>query len=330
MHDIITIGSATRDAFFEGITFDYHHQDKDLPTGEVLCLPLGGKMQVKQVTFTTGGAGTNAAVTFARQELYTGAIVRVGNDISGQEIKRELAQEGVDVSLIQQDATLPTSYSVVLMAQGAERTILAFNGAGGNIDPALVPWTALQTRWLYLDSLAGSEEILKQALALKQQKGTKLVWNPGTKDLALGLDALKPYLGSLDIFLANKEELSELLGIPYDQETEIFKKLDELVQGVAIMTKGPKGVVVSDGKTMYQAGIFPEKALVDRTGAGDAFGSGFVVGYIQGGIEQGIRVASANSTSKLEQLGSKAGILRKDDLADPRWAQLEITTSQFT
>jgi len=96
------------------------------------------------------------------------------------------------------------------------------------------------------------------------------------------------------------------------------------------MTKGPKGVVVSDGKTIYQAGIFPERALVDRTGAGDAFGSGFVVGFLRGGISEGIRVACANSTSKLEHLGSKAGILCKDDLADPRWSNLSITTSQIS
>lgn len=325
MFDVVTIGSATRDAFFEGITFDYHHGDAHMPTGEGVCFPLGSKLQVKNVTFTTGGAGTNAAVTFARQGLVTAAIVRLGNDVSGEEVSRELAREGIDISLLQVDKDLPTSYSVILMAERAERTILAFNGAGGSINSDEVDWQNMQTQWLYLDSISASEEILKRAVELKQRTGTKLAWNPGTKDLALGLEALKPYLGALDVFLANQEEIAALLNIPYDQEDKIFSTLDGLIPGIAIMTKGPKGVVVSDGKIRYSAGTFPEQSLVDRTGAGDAFGSGFVVGLLRGGIEEGLRVGSANSTSVLEHIGAKGGILKKEALSEERWAHVEIT-----
>lgn len=327
MFDVITIGSATRDAFFEGAEYDYHHKDAHMSTGEGLCLALGAKLSVKRVTFTTGGAGTNAAVTFARQGLKTGAIIRVGNDVSGEEISRELGKEGIDTSLVQKDPALPTSYSVILMAQNAERTILAFEGAGSSIDSQEVPWDTLDTKWLYLDSISGSEEILKKATELKQRKGSKLAWNPGGKDLALGLEVLGPHLASLDIFMANQEELASLLAIPYEQEKNIFKALDTLIPGIAIMTKGPKGAMVSDGKILYTAGVFPEKALVDRTGAGDAFGSGFIVGFMQEGIAKGVRLGSANSTSVLESVGAKSGILSKEALEDPRWSNLSITQS---
>lgn len=324
MVDVITIGSATRDAFFEGIQFDYHHKDQHLPTGKGVCLPLGSKLQVDKVTFTSGGAGTNAAVTFARQGLASAALARLGSDINGKEIARELEHEGIATSLLQYDSVLPTSYSVILMEKNAERTILAFSGAGGSINAKEVPWETMEAQWVYLDSLGGNEDILKNAVKLKQQKKIKLAWNPGTKDLALGLKTLKPYLASLDVCLANQEEIAALLGIPYKKEEEIFKAFDALVPGIAIMTKGPQGVIVSDGKERYQAGIFPEKALVDRTGAGDAFGSGFVVGLLRGGIEEGLRLGSANSTSVLEHIGAKEGILRKDDLQDKRWSNLAV------
>lgn len=329
MYDIITIGSATRDAFFEGIEFDYlaknahSHEDKEL------CLPLGAKMSAKKVTFTTGGAGTNAAVTFARLGLKTAAIVRVGEDVSGEEVKRNLTREGVDISFIQMHPLLPTSYSVILMAEKAERTILVFKGAGGALEADAAPWNTLKTKWFYLDSLSRNEEILKRVADFKQAQGVKIAWNPGTDDLAMGLARLTPYLSYIDIFIANAEEASTLVGIPSSDEEALFKRIDELIGGIAIMTMGPQGVMVSDGKTIYHAGTFPEKQLIDRTGAGDAFGSGFVFGYLGSGIREGIRVGSANSTSVLEHVGAKEGILYAADLENERWQHLDIVASLF-
>ena len=77
------------------------------------------------------------------------------------------------------------------------------------------------------------------------------------------------------------------------------------------MTKGSKGVIVSDGKFLYGAKIIRSKA-VDRTGAGDAFGSGFVSEfYRSGNIEKAIQLATANAASCLNQWGAKNGLLKK-------------------
>lgn len=328
MYTIVTIGSATRDAFFEGLELDYHADDEHIWTHKGICLPLGSKVKASQVTFTTGGAGTNAAVTFARQGFMNATITRVGSDVSGEEIKRELQREGVDTSFVQVDATLPTNYSVILMAKDAERTILVFRGASAALDSKQIALQAFETEWFYLNSLSGNIAILEEVLALKHKKGTKIAWNPGEDDLKKGLEFLRPYLRQVDIFLGNQEEISKLLGVPYEEEEVIFKKIDEIIDGIAIMTKGPKGAILSDGRTVYKAGTFPEKTLVDRTGAGDAFGSGFLAGFIRGGIEEGLRTASANSTSVLEYVGAKAGILRKEELANERWAGLPITKSE--
>jgi len=91
------------------------------------------------------------------------------------------------------------------------------------------------------------------------------------------------------------------------------------------MTEGNKGVLVSDGKNIYSAGIFRGK-LVDRTGAGDAFGSGFVAGIIEkNNIEYAIRLGSANATSVVEKIGAQAGILTKGEFEkSERWQKFEI------
>ena len=79
------------------------------------------------------------------------------------------------------------------------------------------------------------------------------------------------------------------------------------------MTKGPAGVAVSDGKNIYKAGI-PPSDIIDRTGAGDAFSSGFVSEFIRSNdTVKAIQFATVNASSVVAKVGSKAGILKKGD-----------------
>ncbi len=117
--------------------------------------------------------------------------------------------------------------------------------------------------------------------------------------------------------------------LPYNAEKEIFQRLDSWVRGVAVMSKGPQGVMVSDGRNIFSAGI-PDSDLVDRTGAGDAFGSGFVAGLIQKGdwkkdpsvIEHAIQLGTANATATCQQLGAKNGLLKKGEWGP--WKRIEV------
>ena len=155
----------------------------------------------------------------------------------------------------------------------------------------------------------------------------------------MGLKKLMPLLQKTKVAILNREEAAYLTGINYQKEKEIFKKLDKAIDGIAIMTEGNKGVMVSDGKFIYSAGIFKGKS-VDRTGAGDAFASGFVAGLIQKNskilnpkshilnsevIKYAIRLGSANATSVIEKIGATKGILnRKEFKTNKRWQNFKI------
>jgi sugar/nucleoside kinase (ribokinase family) len=95
------------------------------------------------------------------------------------------------------------------------------------------------------------------------------------------------------------------------------------------MTDGPRGVHTSDGVRIYTAGIFENKQLVSRAGAGDAFGSGFVAGLMdREDIAYAMRFASANATSVTEHMGTHEGVLtRAQFVKDARWKKLNITAS---
>lgn len=112
------------------------------------------------------------------------------------------------------------------------------------------------------------------------------------------------------------------MGLGFDKEEEIFKAMDEIVDGIFIMTKGHDGVAVSDGKNIYSAGV-PDSPIVERTGAGDAFISGFVAEYSRSSdIVKSIQLATANSSSVVTQYGAKAGILKKGNTGP--WPLVEV------
>jgi len=369
--DVITIGSATRDVFLKSEGFEIR-KHSDSPTGVEQCFPLGSKIEVKEVVFATGGGGTNAAVTFARQGLKTGCVGVVGDDLNGKEIIKELKNEKVNPFFSVHKGN-STAYSVILVHPNAERTILSYKGEGQHFSPReievsrranLVRYLGksekrldlllgkLKAKWFFFDSMGGSWDLLQRAFEYTTARNFKIAFNPGGRELVLGLEKLKPYLAETDIFSVNKEEGEALLksegagpasphphraqsadlravgGPPVESPAQkdpeiILKELDKLVKGTVVLTLGPEGVLVSDKKNVYRAGT-PDSPRVERTGAGDAFVSGFVSQYIlsEGDIIKSIQFATANASSVVAQYGPKAGILKKDDWGP--WELVEV------
>ncbi|OGM98751.1 MAG: hypothetical protein A2915_04705 [Candidatus Yanofskybacteria bacterium RIFCSPLOWO2_01_FULL_41_34] len=326
MYDIVSIGSTTRDVFINADNFRSANMP-DFSTGKALCFPLGSKIEIYKIVFTSGGGGTNTAVTFAKQGLATACIGVIGNDLNGQEILNELEKEGIETKYFQKHDDDFTAYSVILVDSLGERTILSYKGEGQHFDVNKIAFGQLQTKWLFLDSLGGHYNLLEQAVNWAVANNIKLAINPGGKELDHGLEKLKPLLRNFLIVIMNQEEAARLTGIDYNEEEEIFKFMDEIIGGIFVMTKGPEGVVVSDGKNVYQAGV-PDSPIVERTGAGDAFSSGFISEYIRSGdISKAIQFATANASSVVTQYGAKAGILKKDDWGP--WPLVTVSSSSF-
>lgn len=300
MFDIISIGSATRDVLLESAGLDH-------------AVP-GSKIEIKKLALATGGGGTNYAVTFARQGLKTACIGAIGKDPNGQEILSELASEGVDTSLFQQHDDDMTAYSVILVYPSGERTILSYKGEGQHFSAAQIDFSKLQSKWLFLDSLGGHYDFFEALINHAVKNNIKIACNPGGKELAHGLEKLKQLLKEIDIFLVNKEEAASLA-----------PDLRPYIKGIVSISDGHNGVTVWDKETSYTAGV-PDSPVVERTGAGDAFGSGFVSEFIRSNnIEKAIQFGTANASSVVTQFGAKAGILKKGDWGP--WPLVTVTQS---
>lgn len=325
--DVITIGTATRDAFLKSKEFK-RISTPEYQSGEGLCLPAGAKIEVDDIIFATGGGATNSAVTFARQGYHTACVCKIGDDVSGHEVIANLKSEGVSTIFAVQDENFKTAYSILLLSDSGERTILVYRGASEHFEASDINLRTLQAKWFYI---AGSIPVKIVGAVLDQAKGigAKTAINPSRSQINLGLKGFGDILKKINVLIINREEGAYLTGIDYKREDKIFRILDEYVNGMVVLTDGPKGSLVSDGKNIYKAGIYKEQIVADRTGAGDAFGSGFVSGLIvdEKNIERAIMLASANAASVVESVGAKAGIISKDDFEkNPRWKKLQIST----
>lgn len=325
--DIVAIGSITFDSYYE--TKFKIVKDPATATGQAYLVPLGEKMGINDVYLTLGGNAANAAVTFANQNLKTGIFAEVGDDAVGEELITKLKDKRVETRFMRY-SKLPTARSVIML-QGAERTILSYHGAINDFSLKNAPWSKLQARWWYVSLPGESYKLLGELLKVAKRLRIKVALNPSFKHMSEGRKALLKHLKDISFLAVNNEEAALLTGISFGKREELCKKLSQLTPGVVAVTSGPKGVIVADGRFIYRAGTFKEKKLVDRTGAGDAFASGFVSGLVKkNNIEYAIRLATANATSTVEEIGATEGLLEKGEFEkSARFRSLKITKEKI-
>lgn len=304
---IIAVGAAVQDVFLS-------HSDEFKPVSDTktheqfMRLELGAKADVNNITFSTGGGATNAAVTFARQGLHSVFMGMLGHDPAGRAVLDVLDHEGVDTTHVRFSHKYNTGYSVLLLAPSGERTILTYRGASTHYHLRDFQLKGLSADWLYVSTLSGNFDVLHTLFTEARKSNIKIMFNPGKKELEHPAK-LKSLLDDVEILCLNRDEAAQIVeGTSLEEQV---RHLHHYVP-VAIVSDGPNGIMASDQATIVRAGIYQDVRVVDRTGAGDAFGSGFLSQWVQGkGLVDSIIFASANSTSVVNHIGAKTGILPK-------------------
>jgi ribokinase len=163
--------------------------------------------------------------------------------------------------------------------------------------------------WVYATTMKGDFETLRQIFLQAKSSGARVAYNPGKKELT-DSGKLMNLLPMVDVLITNREEMMKI--VPGEHSIEMIKQAVKLVPIVAI-TDGANGAVASDGQQLVVAGIYNNlRPTVDRTGAGDAFGSGFVVRLAEGkSLRDAVHFGSANASEVCQAIGTKTNILRK-------------------
>lgn len=270
-------------------------------------LIIGSKVDIDKLDFEVGGGGTNAAVSFARfghETIYFGNLAR---DVAGEAVLACLDDENIDSSYVE-FVRGGTGCSVILLdAKSGEHTILTHRGVSGkfgNLNPDDLELAAPD--WLYITTLYGDFATLEAFLKKARKFGIKIMFNPGKQELVEPAKVLK-ILKYVDVLLTNKREAAQI--VPGVLLAELLVHLAAYCPTV-IITDGEMGSIATNHDESYRLGVYEQVKLRDATGAGDAFGSGFLASLAAGNsFKNSLHYAAANSASVVQKYGAKAGIL---------------------
>lgn len=305
MFDILTLGSATLDILVKSkgeirAHKKNHHQHLDI------AYHLGSKILIEDLEFNSGGGGTNTAVAFSRLGLKTAFLGVLGHDVNGEFVALDLRKENVEfLGKVKQGKT---GLSIILPGKN-DRTILAYKGVND-----LLYWhdihLPIETRWVYISTMLGESFNTAEKLAFYlKQYGTKVAFNPSLYLAKQGISKLKGILSMSDIVLMNREEAQALTG--EKQTKQILNKLSNTTNGIIVITDGNKEIYAKAGNQIYTKKPRNMK-VVDATGAGDAFASGFVYGIMKGkGVQTALDYGYSEAEAVLGAIGAKNNLLRR-------------------
>jgi sugar/nucleoside kinase (ribokinase family) len=283
-------------------------------------LPLPGELQlVDDMLLSTGGCAANVAMDLAQLGARVAVAGKVGNDVFANFVRQELEAKGVDVNGIRLSATAPTSRTVILPVIGEDRRYIHAAGANAELRLTDVDLNQVaQARVLYVGGyllFPGFEPAqLANLFRFAQERGILTVLDVAGPKAEQGLQPLVPVLPFTDVFLPNQDEAALLTG-----ERDVVRQAEIFVeQGAksAVITRGADGVVVHTPQATCSAPAFPID-FVDGSGAGDAFGAGYVIGLLEGwDLERTVAFASAVGASACTRLGTTPGVFTRAEALD--------------
>jgi sugar/nucleoside kinase (ribokinase family) len=156
---------------------------------------------------------------------------------------------------------------------------------------------------------------------MKKNGEVKLAFNPGSRQLRAGFDSIKDVLAASYMVYVNRKEAEIITGLKETQkkEKELLKALSALGPKISIITDGSNGSFVYDGSRFVKAEVLPVDAY-ERTGAGDAFGSGCIAALIKGkDLEEALLWGTLNSASVIGYIGSQRGLVKEVEM--PTWLE---------
>lgn len=310
--DIVTIGNAIIDLFL--LVHDANLSMRVNKESSEFCLKAGEKIEVDRCDLMIGGNATNAAVGLARAGFSASLIAEVGDDEFADRITKTLSKERVDTSNVIRTKNAASSMTVGINFQG-ERTLFVEHVKRAHN----FIFDDIETQWVYLTSLGNEWKMAYQRVVeFVEKKKALLAFNPGTIQVQAGYTAIADALRVTDILFVNKEEAAKILSIKYK-----ISSIKELLVGLQKL--GPKVAVITDGKNgsyaldqdgnIYSLGVFPTSDVVEKTGAGDAYASGFMSAILKGvGVKEAMRWGTVSAASVIEKTGAQQGLLTREEI----------------
>jgi len=287
--------------------------------GEVLIDFIGNQLnsaidETSSYQRLLGGSPSNVAMNIVQLGLKTVLVATVGDDGFGNYIIDELNAARIDTRYIKKLKNKPTS-NIIISRSSETPEFIAYREADYQIRASQIPNNLLKrSKMFHTSCFALSKNPARKTILSKAQKAvgyncklsidinySNQIWPNRVK----AIEIIKDYCQFNPLVKISTDDVSRLFGktFTYQQVFDFFHK-----QNVEIvcLTLGSKGVMLSQkNKKIHSLPAVKVDEVVDVTGAGDAFWSGFLYAYIQQyPLEKCLDSALKLAALKLKNLGS--------------------------
>ncbi|WP_336077177.1 carbohydrate kinase family protein [Paenibacillus sp. 203] len=297
----------------EKITF--HNKNNDLlAIGEILVDLISTDYNEDSLSNSYqkyfGGSPSNIVMNAKKLGIRSVVASAIGDDGLGNFLLKQLQNAGMNTDCIQ---TVHEATSMVMLTKSKSTPIpIFYRGA----DYQLVYTSKLEqylkdSKVLHFSCWPISKypvrQTIERAIEIAKENGVlvcfdpnyhKRLWEKGED----GISYVQSIIAKSDILKPSEDDAERLFGS--DLPERYIEKFLELGAKLVILTMGKKGALVSNGSSIEK---FPSLAtdVIDTTGAGDAFWSGFYAGIIKGHtIRESLRMGFATSAYKLQFTGA--------------------------
>ena len=254
----------------------------------------------------SGGSVANSIVGLSQLGNEVGFIGKVNDDELGSKYEDGLKQENVKYFYSKKKEDLPTGTCLILVTPDSERTMCTFLGTAGKINENDVNSNAIkQSEIILLEGYLWDEGEPKKAFEKAILSANKVAMSLSDQ---FCVDRHKPHFlelvkNKLDITFANEQEIMSLIDAKsFDEVISFSKSLGKII----VLTRGEKGAVAINGNEVVECGVKQGLKIVDLTGAGDLFASGYLHGYMNNlSLKECLDKGTLMSSKVIQQIGAR-------------------------
>lgn len=257
-----------------------------------------------------GGAESNVAIALARLGLATAWISRLPENAMGRRIAGQIRQHGVDTSrVVWAPSTERVGTYYIEPGRAPRPTSVIYDRAGSalsRIEPADVDWGYVQRAgWLHLTGItpglgAGPRRTLEEAVRVATGRGMVVSFDVNYRAKVWPADeaaaVLAPLLEDVALILCAARDAALLFGTPAAGPDAARALSQAFRPRLVVVTAGEAGAFAYDGADYHAPSVVCD--TLDPVGSGDAFAAGFIAGYRDGDVEQGLAWGNAAAALK--------------------------------
>ena len=230
----------------------------------------------------SGGSVANSIVGLSQLGNNVGFIGKISDDELGKKYEDGLKKENVEYFYLKKKEEVPTGTCLILITPDSERTMVTFLGTAGKINENDIDTNAIKkSEILFLEGYLWDEGEPRKAFDKAINYANKVAMS--LSDLFCVERHKKHFLNlvkqKLDITFANEQEIMSLIDTKnFDDVIQFSKEIKKLI----IITRGSKGALAVNNEEVFECSAQKDLKIIDLTGAGDLFASGFLDSHVKG------------------------------------------------